>query len=38
VYWAGTERCAEFYGHLEGAVRSGQEAARRILAAGRVGR
>ncbi|PZF97477.1 flavin monoamine oxidase family protein [Micromonospora deserti] len=38
VYWAGTERCAEFYGHLEGAVRSGQEAARWILAADRVGR
>lgn len=34
VHWAGTERCAQFYGHLEGAVRSGQEAARRIIAAG----
>ncbi|WP_428965932.1 flavin monoamine oxidase family protein [Micromonospora fluostatini] len=34
VHWAGTERSPLFYGHLEGAVRSGQEAARRILAAG----
>ncbi|MFY1696074.1 flavin monoamine oxidase family protein [Solwaraspora sp. WMMA2101] len=33
VRWAGTERCAQFYGHLEGAVRSGQETARRIIAA-----
>ncbi|MEV7228187.1 FAD-dependent oxidoreductase [Polymorphospora sp. NPDC051019] len=33
VLWAGTERSPEFYGHLEGAVRSGQRAARQIVAA-----
>ncbi|WP_369174925.1 flavin monoamine oxidase family protein [Streptomyces sp. R28] len=31
IAWAGTERSPAFYGHLEGAVRSGRAAARSIL-------
>jgi monoamine oxidase len=30
IQWAGTERSSMFYGHLEGAVRSGRNAARAI--------
>jgi monoamine oxidase len=31
IVWAGTERSPAFYGHLEGAVRSGRDAARSVL-------
>jgi monoamine oxidase len=31
IQWAGTERSPAFYGHLEGAVRSGRVAARSVL-------
>ncbi|HIV56655.1 MAG TPA: FAD-dependent oxidoreductase [Candidatus Stackebrandtia faecavium] len=33
VYWAGTETSTEFYGLMEGAIRSGQSAADQVIAA-----
>jgi monoamine oxidase len=34
LHWAGTETAAEWYGYMEGAVRSGERAAAEVLAAG----
>ena len=36
LHWAGTETAVEWYGYMEGAVRSGERAAAEVLAAGEV--